>query len=90
MHYSATLQLFPVDQPHHRFLAVVDVVRITTRRDQSYGVRLQKEFAQYFIACGRDRHGLLKYVYITDMLKFASEHTARLFQQSDVILTLGL
>ena len=67
MHYSATVQLSSVDQPHHRFLAVVDVTRITTSRDNSYGVQLQKEFAQNFIACGRDRHGLVKYVYITDL-----------------------
>ena len=60
MHYSATLQLFFVDQPHHHFLAVVDGAQITTVIDQSYVVRLQKEFAKYFVACGSDRHGLVK------------------------------
>ena len=67
MNYSATVQLFSVDKPHHRFPAVVDVARITTSRDHTYDVRFQKEFAQYFIACGRDSHGLLKYIYITDL-----------------------
>ena len=65
MHYSASVQLFSIDQPHNRFLAVVDVARVTTSRDQSYGVRLQKEFAQYFLACGRDLYGLMKYVDIS-------------------------
>ena len=67
MHYSASVQLFSVDQPHHRFLAVVDVAQITASRNQSYGVRLQKAFAQYFIACGRDRYGLMKYVDISNL-----------------------
>ena len=34
MHYSATVQLFSVDKPHQRFLAVVDVVQITTSRNK--------------------------------------------------------
>ena len=42
MHYSATVQLFSVDMLHQRFLAVVDVARITTSRNQSHGVRFQK------------------------------------------------
>ena len=32
MHYSESVQLFSVDQSYHRFLAVVDVARITTSR----------------------------------------------------------
>ena len=90
MHCSATVQLFFVDQPNHRFLALVDFARITTSRVRSYGVRLQKELAQYCIACGRDGHGLVKNVYITDLYKFASEHTARLSQHSVVIMLVGL
>ena len=62
IHYSATVQLFSVNKPHHRFLAVVDV-RITTSGNQLYGVRFQKKFAQYFIACGRDCYGFLKDIY---------------------------
>ena len=89
MHYSATVQLFAVDKPHQRFLAVVDVARITTSRNQSYGVRYQKKFAQYFIACGRDCYGLMKDIYITILQKVVSEHLASLSQHSDIILTVG-
>ena len=89
MHYLATVQLFAVDKPHKRFLAVVDVARITTSMNQSYGARFQKVFTQYFIVCGCDCYGLMKDIYITIMQKVASEHLASLSQHSDVILTVG-
>ena len=46
VHYSATVQLFSAHKPHQNLLAVIDVARITTSRNESYGARFQETFAQ--------------------------------------------
>ena len=88
MHYLTSIRLFPIYQPHQRFLTVVEYTRITARRNQAYGVRFQKQFTQRLIACGCVCNGFQKYLYISDPQIFASKHLACLSQNSDVILAV--
>jgi hypothetical protein len=44
---------------------------------------------EHLIASGRDCNVFLKYIYIANVQKLASEHLACLFQVRDVILAVG-
>ena len=48
---------FPVDQPHLRFLTLIGIASVSTRRDEPYGIELEETFTQHLIACGRDSNG---------------------------------
>ena len=51
LQYLATpVCLFLVDQPHQRFLTVIDITAVSARRNEAYGIGLQKLFTQHLIA----------------------------------------
>jgi len=70
--------LFPVYQPYKRFLTVIDFTAVSASLNDTYGIGLLKLFMEHHIACGSDCNYFKKNLYITDLDKLSSKHSARL------------
>jgi len=77
-HLAAPVCVFRLDQPHQRFLTVIDIAAVFASRNEAYDIGLQKLFTQHLIACGSDCNGFQKNLYVTDLDKLSSKHSARL------------
>jgi len=64
----------PVDQPHQRFLTVIDITAVSTRRDETYGIGLEETFTQHLITRGRDSNGFQENLYVPYLHKISPEH----------------
>ena len=75
---ESPVSLFQVDQPDQGFLTVIDIAAVSARRNETCGIGLQKLLTQHLIACGSDCNGFQKNLYVTDLDKLSSKHSARL------------
>jgi len=80
------VRLFLVHQPHQFFLIVINISALPDRRNETYGVGLQKPFAQKLIARRRDCNSFQGNLDITYLHKLSPKRSARLPLERDVML----